>query len=118
MINSKKYEWHKIAESDTEIQSGEGKLRIVELNGKTICLTKFQDNWFAFTGTCPHAGGLLSDGYIDVAGNVVCPLHDYKFNIRTGQNVSGEGYLLKTYPLELRADGVFIGFEESALSNR
>jgi 3-phenylpropionate/trans-cinnamate dioxygenase ferredoxin subunit len=27
--------------------------------------------------------------------------------------VSGEGYYLKTYPVEEREDGVFVGFEES-----
>jgi 3-phenylpropionate/trans-cinnamate dioxygenase ferredoxin subunit len=115
LIRTQKYEWHKIAESDADIQSDGINIKVVELNGKRICLTKFNDSWFAFAGVCPHAGGLLSEGYIDMIGNVVCPLHQYKFNIKNGKNVSGEGYTLRTYPIELRPDGIFIGLEESGL---
>ena len=80
-----------------------------------ICITKFQDAWFAFAFKCPHAGGMLAEGYVDAIGNIVCPLHRYKFSIRNGRNSSGEGYALKTYPTELRPDGLFIGFEEGGL---
>ena len=115
MRHPKKYKWYKIAESEAEIQSDGTIIKLVEPNGKKVCITKFQDNWFAFTGVCPHAGGLLSEGYVDMTGNVVCPLHRYKFNIKNGRNESGEGYFLKTYPVELRQDGVFIGLEEGGL---
>jgi nitrite reductase/ring-hydroxylating ferredoxin subunit len=46
-------------------------------------------------------------------GNIVCPLHRYKFSLVNGRNVSGEGYYLKTYPVEQREDGLYIGFEKS-----
>ena len=31
-----------------------------------------------------------------------------------GRNTSGEGYFLKAYPIETRADGIYIGLEESS----
>jgi hypothetical protein len=31
--------------------------------------------------------------------------------------VSGEGYFLKTFPLEIRNEGVFVGFEENNVFN-
>ena len=46
-------------------------------------------------------------------GNVVCPLHRYRFNLQTGRDVTGEGYYLKIYPVEIPEEGVFIGIEES-----
>jgi len=52
---------------------------------------------------------------MDDAGNVVCPLHRYRFNIKNGYNSSGEGFYLKTYPLEKREDGLYIGLEKSSL---
>jgi len=70
---------------------------------------------YAFTYKCPHAGGILADGCIDALGNVVCPLHRYKYNIKNGYNVSGEGYYMTVYPLESREDGIYIGFEEPSI---
>jgi len=41
-------------------------------------------------------------------GHIVCPLHRYKYDPKTGRNVSGEGYFLKTFRAEVREDGVFV----------
>jgi len=53
---------------------------------------------------------VMADGFIDATGQVVCPLHRYRFNIKNGRNTSGEGYYLKTYPLERREDGLYVAF--------
>ncbi len=100
--------WHKIAESMAEIEFSANNLAELEVNGKKICLGKHDDKLFACTQKCPHAGGILADGYIDALGNLVCPLHRYKFNPQNGRNISGEGYFLKTFLVEAREDGVFI----------
>ena len=83
------------------------------MNGKSICLAKFKDELYAFAYKCPHAGGILADGYIDALGNIVCPQHRYKYNMANGRNTSGEGYYLKHWPVELRDEGVYVGMEES-----
>jgi 3-phenylpropionate/trans-cinnamate dioxygenase ferredoxin subunit len=57
----------------------------------------------------------MADGFIDDSGNVVCPLHRYRFNVKNGYNSSGEGFYLKTYPVEQREDGVYIGLEKTGL---
>jgi len=109
----KKYTWYKIADHINEINFGDNNIATAEMKGKKICVAKFNTGVFAFTYKCPHAGGILADGYIDATGNVVCPLHRYKYNLENGRNVSGEGYYLKNWPVEIRADGVFVGFEEN-----
>jgi 3-phenylpropionate/trans-cinnamate dioxygenase ferredoxin subunit len=115
MPEAKKYTWHKIAESADDFFWQENNLCEIQLKGKTICVVKHGDVVYACTHKCPHAGGHLSNGFIDALGNIVCPLHRYKFNLQNGRNVSGEGYYLKTYPVEMRADGVYIGLEEGGL---
>jgi 3-phenylpropionate/trans-cinnamate dioxygenase ferredoxin subunit len=112
-MTDKKYSWYKIADHVHEIDFAANNIAVVELNGKKICIGKHNDIVFAFAYKCPHAGGILADGYIDAAGNVVCPLHRYKYSLQNGRNVSGEGYYLKHWPVELRNDGVFAGIEES-----
>ena len=114
---AKQYTWHKIAETDQELVLGPNGIGVIEVKGKKICVTQFKEAWYGFAFKCPHAGGFMSDGYIDPIGNVVCPLHRYKFNIQNGRNTSGEGYYLKTWPVESRPDGIFIGMEESGLFN-
>lgn len=115
MPAEKKYSWHKIAESADDFIWQDNHLCEIELKGKTICIARHQDAVFACASKCPHAGGHLTDGFIDALGNIVCPLHRYKFNPANGRNVSGEGYYLKTYPVEVRVDGIYIGIEEGGL---
>ena len=110
----KKYNWHKIADHINEIEFGDNNIWIVEMQGKKICIGKYHDLLFGFAYKCPHAGGILADGYIDALGNIVCPLHRYKYNLQNGRNVSGEGYYLKNWPVETRPDGVYVGVEESS----
>src|SRR5215213_1641001 len=113
--DNKKYSWHKIADSLEEIPFGENHLVQTDVSGKMVCLSRKSDQLFACVAKCPHAGGRLADGYIDATNNIVCPLHRYKFNLQNGRNTSGEGYFLKTFPVETTPDGVFIGIEETGL---
>jgi nitrite reductase/ring-hydroxylating ferredoxin subunit len=109
----KKYEWFKVAESVEEIPFDENNLGEITANGKTLCVARGTKGIYACSNICPHASGRLSGGYIDALDNIVCPLHRYKFSLANGRNVSGEGYFLKTYPIEVREDGVYIGFAKS-----
>lgn len=110
-MTEKKINWYRIADHVTDLEFGGNNIAAAELNGKKICIGKFKEELFAFAWKCPHAGGLLADGYIDALGNVVCPLHRYKYNMQNGRNVSGEGYYLKHWPVENRADGIYVGVE-------
>lgn len=112
---SKTYKWYKIADTISELDFSEEGLATVEVNGKKVCIAFKNENIFACTAKCPHAGGNMSQGYVDALGNIVCPLHRYKFSLTNGRNTSGEGYFLKNYPIEQRETGVFVGIEEEGL---
>jgi 3-phenylpropionate/trans-cinnamate dioxygenase ferredoxin subunit len=113
----KKYKWHKLAASETDIDwSGEG-IGLAEFNGMKVCVARFGGRLYGFAHLCPHAGAPLTEGWLDAKGNVVCPVHGYKFNIQSGRNSSGEGYDLKRWPIEKREDGIYIGIEERGFLN-
>jgi 3-phenylpropionate/trans-cinnamate dioxygenase ferredoxin subunit len=76
---------------------------------KTVALLKRDGNIHAFAATCPHAGARLCEGWLDARGMIVCALHKYRFDPQNGRNTSGEGYKLRTYPVEVREGSVFIG---------
>ncbi len=113
----KTYKWHKIADSLEELHFAENGTTEIDVAGKKICLVYNNENIFACTAKCPHAGGTMANGYIDALQNIVCPLHRYKFSLHNGHNTSGEGYYLKTYPVELRENGIFIGIEAAGVFN-
>jgi nitrite reductase/ring-hydroxylating ferredoxin subunit len=112
-MSEKKYSWHKIANHVNELDFASNNIAVAEVKGKKICIARWNEQLFAFSYKCPHAGGILADGYIDAIGNIVCPLHRYKYNPSNGRNTSGEGYYLKHWPVEKREDGVYVGMEES-----
>jgi 3-phenylpropionate/trans-cinnamate dioxygenase ferredoxin subunit len=112
-MKEKKLKWHKLAGSVQEIEWGKNNMAVVEVAGKKMTLINFDNELFACAHKCPHAGGILSEGFIDGAGYVVCPIHRYRFDPSNGRNVTGEGYYLKTFSVEVREAGVFIGFEET-----
>ena len=107
--------WHKIADHINELNFSDNNIAVAEVNGKKICVAKFNQQVFAFTYKCPHAGGILADGYIDALGSIVCPLHRYKYDMKNGRNVSGEGYYLKHWPVEIKEDGVYVHMEQGGL---
>jgi nitrite reductase/ring-hydroxylating ferredoxin subunit len=108
----KRYTWIKIAKSESELVLNRESIGTLEVNGQKLCISKFDNRWFAFASICPHAGAPLSEGYVDEEANVVCPVHSYRFSIKNGRNAEGEEYRLRTHPVECRPEGVFIGFEE------
>ena len=107
--------WIKIADSISDISFASNNIAEVTADGKKICVAKHGDQLFAVAQKCPHASGLLAEGWIDALGNIVCPLHRYKYCLKNGRNVSGEGYFLRNWPVEVRAEGVYVGFEKNKL---
>ena len=110
-MSEKTHTWHKIADHINELDFQENNICVLQIGGKKICLGRHDGRLFAFAYKCPHAGGFLSDGYIDALGNVSCPVHRYKFSLANGRNVTGEGYYLKTWPVEEREEGLFVGLD-------
>jgi 3-phenylpropionate/trans-cinnamate dioxygenase ferredoxin subunit len=110
--------WFKIADSKDEINWQQNNLAIAEVGGKTITLALIGDKLFACAAKCPHASGRLADGFIDALGNIVCPLHRYKFSMKNGRNTSGEDYHLKVYAIEERDTGIHVGFEDTSPLSR
>ncbi len=103
-------QWYLLSAAPESLEWQLNQMCLIEVAGKKITLARFEDQYFAFAHKCPHASGVMADGFIDATGQVVCPLHRYRFNIKNGRNTSGEGYYLKTYPLERREDGLYVAF--------
>lgn len=73
-----------------------------------------QDEVFAVTDRCPHKGGPLSEGIVH-GRSVTCPLHNWVFDLNTGQAL-GEDGRVATYPVRIEADRILI--DGTALGKR
>jgi nitrite reductase (NADH) small subunit len=73
------------------------------------CVALFRtadDEVFAATDSCPHKGGPLSEGIVH-GQSVTCPLHNWVFDLNTGQ-AQGEDGRISTYPVRLDAGRILI----------
>jgi 3-phenylpropionate/trans-cinnamate dioxygenase ferredoxin subunit len=87
-------------------------VRTVEVEGKRFCLGRLPDGYFAVEDKCPHAQGRLGLGKCNEDGEVICPVHRYKYDLKTGKGAPEQGDSVGTLPVETRDDGVYIGFEK------
>lgn len=107
------YHWVKIFESKEALENNvvlQGKYSLVA-KGKKILLAQTTDGFYAVQDRCPHNGASLSGGYCTPEGEVVCPLHRYRFQLKNGKSTSGGSYTLDTFPLNITENGVFIGIK-------
>lgn len=87
----------------SRIPVGEG--RTFYAGGREIAI--FRDRKrriYATQGWCPHRFGPLADGLV---GNceVICPLHGYRFDLRTGLPKGNQCEMLRTFPVSLSDSG-------------
>jgi 3-phenylpropionate/trans-cinnamate dioxygenase ferredoxin subunit len=85
--------------------------RTIAIEGRRICLVRFQDGYFATDDKCPHAGASLGQGKCDEDEMLICPIHRYKYNPRTGKGSPKQGDYVQTYPVQQKNDGIYVGFE-------
>ncbi len=104
------YEWHIVPGIKASAIAAQ-QMQEISVAGKRIGLLKKDGQIHAFSATCPHAGASLCEGWLDAQGRIVCPLHKYRYDPVNGRNTSGEGYKLKTYPVEVKDDIIYIGLQ-------
>ena len=82
---------------------------------KQLCLTHHRGTYAALDNACPHQGGPLGEGSIecDEKGDCYlrCPWHGWDFDPTTGKSPGGFDDGVPTYPVDVRADGVYVGLE-------
>ncbi len=103
--------WVKIFKDEGEAKSRleEGRPQLLVVDGKRICLLLYKDKFYATQDACTHNGESLSKGHVNFMGEIICPLHHYQFDIRTGRECSSRSKDLQTFDIKADASGFFIG---------
>ncbi len=90
---------------------------LVRINGKQIALFNTEQGVRACDNRCPHEGYPLSQGSLSAGCILTCNWHNWKFNLDSGENLYG-GDRLRTYPVELRGDQIWVNLRELPYSQR
>ena len=74
------------------------------------CVAVFRtadDRVFALEDRCPHKGGPLSEGIVH-GTSVTCPLHNWVFDMNTGQAQGADQGMVRTYPVKVQGRRILI----------
>ncbi len=85
----------------------EGSAVRVEAFGRTIAVFRDRGDLIAIEDSCPHRGGPLGKGQV-IEGAVVCPLHAWTFDLRSGEMRGNPNLCIKKYSLAIEAGDVYL----------
>jgi len=107
------YHWIKVFDSLIAMENNlpKGKSEVFLLKGEKVCLVHGTDGFYAVQDKCPHNGASLSSGFCSEKNEIVCPIHRYKFDLKTGKATSGAGYALNTFPISIKETGIYVGIK-------
>jgi nitrite reductase/ring-hydroxylating ferredoxin subunit len=108
----------------------EGEVRVVSVGDLELGLIRWREEIFAVRNICPHQYARVCDGFAmplilgDGTGGIavdydqpviVCPWHQWEFDLRTGATVVGEqNYRLRTYPVRVEDGQVLLELGKKA----
>lgn len=87
----------------------------ITLKGWEIALFHLSGGvFYAVENRCPHKEGPLAEGIIS-GKYVFCPLHDWKIDTTNGQVQEPDTGCVRSFPVEVSDDRVYIGLTEEEI---
>ncbi len=86
----------------------EGKARRLVIGDLKICLARHRDQFFAIEDGCPHSTASLSQGWVNSKGEMVCPLHNYCYDLGNGREFQEKTRDVITYRTIQGEEGLYI----------
>jgi len=85
--------------------------RVVKTQQGCIAVFRTADNRvFALDDHCPHKGGPLSEGIVH-GDRVTCPLHNWVFDMNSGEAQGADSGAVRTYPIRVENGRILISAE-------
>jgi len=92
---------------------GEGEVLGVSVRGQELALYRLDGAYYATSNICTHQYALMSEGMFE-DGCIECPLHQARFDVRTGAVLSRRPARepLRTYPVKVEGDDLMVALDE------
>jgi nitrite reductase (NADH) small subunit len=76
-------------------------------SGKIAVFRTAENQVFAVENRCPHKGGPLSEGIVH-GTSVTCPLHNWVFDLESGQALGADEGEVRTYAIDVVEGRIFM----------
>lgn len=83
--------------------------------GKIAVFRTQEDQIFAMENRCPHKDGPLVEGIVHGA-SVTCPLHNWVFDLATGQALGADEGQVKTFPIAVVDGRIFMAYQMASMA--
>ena len=90
---------------------------VAKIGSRQIAVFETGSGILACNNRCPHEGYPLKEGSLDGACVLTCNWHNWKFDLKTGANLTG-GDGLRTYPTRIEDGAVWIEIVEAPAAER
>jgi nitrite reductase (NADH) small subunit len=84
-----------------------GKATLVSVDGRDVALFRRGDEVLAIGNECPHQAGSLCDGWVE-GDIVVCPLHGWEFDMRSGACMTVPGEDVPRYATTVEDGAIYL----------
>ena len=89
----------------------ESAMKLVKVDVTPVLLVKVSGQIFAIDNRCPHMGCGFSGGSVD-GYMLICPCHDWRFDLRTGEYEDNKDMKLTFYEWKIKAGKIYVKVEE------
>lgn len=97
--------WVKLCNREQLPPAGQAKEFIVA--GRIFCVATIDGKPHALDNVCPHRGGPLAEGTVE-GETIVCPWHQWEFDLATGQALHSPGKKALVYALRQQGEDVMV----------
>lgn len=97
--------WVKLCGQNELPASGTAKEFTVQ--GRTLCVAMLGGKPLALDNVCPHRGGPLGEGTVE-HGRIVCPWHQWEFDLVTGISTHSDKAKVAVYELKQEGTDVLV----------
>jgi 3-phenylpropionate/trans-cinnamate dioxygenase ferredoxin subunit len=89
----------------------EGKMLRVSVEGTPVLFVKQKGKIFVFDNRCPHQSCALSGGSLD-GMIIICPCHDWRFNLETGEYEDGPSFKLNMFEWKIESGKIWVKLDD------
>ena len=106
-----------MAESDNfipvleEKELQEGAMKLIRVEGLPVLLIKQLGEIYAIDNRCPHMACGFSGGSLD-GSVIVCPCHDWRFDLKTGEYEEDTSMKLKSYEWKIKSGKILVKVDD------
>jgi 3-phenylpropionate/trans-cinnamate dioxygenase ferredoxin subunit len=89
----------------------DSSMKLISVDGMPVLLIRQGGKIFAIDNRCPHQGCGFSGGTLD-GSVIVCPCHEWRFNLESGEYEKEPAFKLTKHELVIKDGKIWVKLED------